>query len=203
MKVRELAVPGAYEFLPDVHRDARGAFVAHYVESAFTQAVGHPMRLGQAHSSFSRRGVVRGVHYEDVPPGQAKFVTCPAGELLDVVVDLRVGSPTFGRWDSTRLDPGTCRAVYLAEGLGHAFVALRDDTVAAYLTSTEYDPATEHEVDAFDPALGLPWPPDLEHLLSERDRNAPTLEEARRAGALPSYEQCLALRAHDRDGAAR
>ncbi|MFJ2172695.1 dTDP-4-dehydrorhamnose 3,5-epimerase family protein [Streptomyces sp. NPDC087851] len=193
MKVRKLAVPGAYEFVPDVHRDHRGAFVAQYTESAFSEAVGYPLRLGQVHHSFSRHGVVRGVHYEDVPPGQAKLVTCPAGELLDVVVDLRVGSPTFGRWDSTRLNPDSCRAVYLEEGLGHAFVALRDDTVAAYVTSVEYDPATEHEIDAFDPSLGLPWPEGMEYLVSPRDRGAPTLAEARRAGRLPSYEACRAL----------
>ncbi|AGP51714.1 dTDP-4-dehydrorhamnose 3,5-epimerase family protein [Streptomyces rapamycinicus] len=195
MKVRELAVSGAYEFVPDVHRDQRGAFVAHYTETAFSEAVGYPLRLGQVHHSFSRRGVVRGVHYEDVPPGQAKVVTCPAGELLDVVVDLRVGSPTFGRWDSTRLNPDSCRAVYLEEGLGHAFIALRDNTVAAYVTSVEYDPAAEHEIDAFDPALGLPWPGGMDYLVSPRDRDAPTLAEAQRAGVLPSYEACRALRA--------
>ncbi|AGP52916.1 dTDP-4-dehydrorhamnose 3,5-epimerase family protein [Streptomyces rapamycinicus] len=192
MKVRELAVSGAYEFSPDVHRDERGAFVAHYTESAFSAAVGHPLRLGQNHHSVSRRGAVRGVHYADVPPGQAKMVTCVSGELIDVVVDLRVGSPTFGRWDSVRLDPVSYRAVYLAEGLGHAFIALRDDTVAAYLNSEEYNPGAEHEIDPFDPALGLPWPRDLEYLVSERDRNAPGLAEAERAGLLPSYEVCRA-----------
>ncbi|AUA09460.1 dTDP-4-dehydrorhamnose 3,5-epimerase [Streptomyces sp. SID8382] len=198
MKVRELAVPGAYEFSPDIHRDERGAFVAHYTESAFAAAVGHPLRLGQNHHSVSRRGTVRGVHYADVPPGQAKMVTCVSGELLDVVVDLRVGSPTFGRWDSVRLDPVSYRAVYLEEGLGHAFVALRDDTVAAYLNSAEYNPGAEHEIDPFDPALGLPWPKDLEYLVSARDRNAPGLAEAERAGLLPSYEVCRAL--HPRRG---
>jgi len=193
MKIRELAIAGAYEFTPDVHRDERGMFVAHYTEAAFREAVGYPMRLGQIHHSHSRRGTVRGVHYEDVPPGQAKTVSCAAGALLDAVVDLRVGSPTFGRWDSVLLDPHTCRAVYLEEGLGHAFVALEDDTVAAYVTSTEYDPATEHEVHPLDPALGLPWPAGMEYLLSERDRDAPTLAEARDAGLLPTYDSCRAL----------
>jgi dTDP-4-dehydrorhamnose 3,5-epimerase len=194
MKVRALAIAGAYELRPDVHRDDRGAFVAHYTESAFTDAVGYPLHLGQNHHSVSRRGVVRGVHYADVPPGQAKVVTCTGGELLDVVVDLRVGSPTFGRWDSVRLDPVSYHAVYLPEGLGHAFVALRDDTVAAYLNSTEYTPAAEHEINPFDPALGLPWPDGAAHLVSDRDRHAPTLAQAEQAGALPSYEACLRMR---------
>ncbi|MEU8828725.1 dTDP-4-dehydrorhamnose 3,5-epimerase [Streptomyces sp. NPDC048636] len=198
MKVRELAVPGAWEITPEVHRDDRGAFVAHYVSSAFTEAIGHPLRLGQNHHSVSRRGAVRGVHYADVPPGQAKVVTCTGGQLLDVVVDLRTGSPTFGRWDSVRLDPVSCRAVYLEEGLGHAFVALADTTVAAYLNSEEYNPAAEHEINPFDPALALPWPDDLEHLVSARDRSAPTLAEAERAGLLPSYAACRAL--HKRGG---
>ncbi|WP_435243006.1 dTDP-4-dehydrorhamnose 3,5-epimerase family protein [Streptomyces cucumeris] len=198
MKVRELAVPGAWEITPDVHRDDRGTFVAHYVASAFTAAIGHPLRLGQNHHSVSRRGAVRGIHYADVPPGQAKVVTCTGGALLDVVVDLRTGSPTFGRWDSVRLDPVSCRAVYLEEGLGHAFVALEDTTVAAYLNSEEYDPAAEHEINPFDPALGLPWPDDMERLVSARDRNAPTLAEAERAGLLPSYAACRTV--HHRGG---
>ncbi|MFI9154906.1 dTDP-4-dehydrorhamnose 3,5-epimerase family protein [Streptomyces sp. NPDC053367] len=195
MKARELAVPGAWEFTPEVHRDSRGAFVAHYTESEFARVTGRRLRLGQNHHSISRRGAVRGVHYADVPPGQAKVVCCTAGELLDVVVDLRVGSPTFGRWDSVVLDAHSYRAVYLEEGLGHAFIALRDGTVAAYLNSAEYNPSAEHEIDPFDPQLGLPWPSDVEYLVSDRDRGAPTLAEAERAGLLPSYEACRALNA--------
>ncbi|NKI45245.1 dTDP-4-keto-6-deoxy-D-glucose epimerase [Streptomyces sp. LD120] len=194
MKIRELAVPGAYEFAPPVHRDERGAFVAHYTDSAFTEALGHPLHLGQNHHSVSRRGTVRGIHYADVPPGQAKLVTCVSGELLDMIIDLRVGSPTFGQVDSVHLDAVDYRAVYLSEGLGHAFIALRDDTVAAYLNSVQYTPDREHEIDPFDPELALPWPPDMTYLVSERDRTAPTLRQAREAGRLPTWEACEALR---------
>ncbi|MER5355653.1 dTDP-4-dehydrorhamnose 3,5-epimerase [Kitasatospora sp. NPDC002551] len=200
MNVRELAVGGAFAFTPAVHPDARGTFCASYTESAFVAAVGHPLRLGQYHNSVSRRGTVRGIHFADVPPGQAKFVTCTRGSLLDVVVDIRAGSPTYGQWDSLVLDAVTCRAVYLPEGLGHAFMALEDDTVAAYLCSTEYNPAAEHEIDPFDPELALPWPQDITPLVSDRDRNAPTLRQAREAGALPDYGACqaryAALRTH-------
>lgn len=192
MTVRELAVGGAYAFTPTVYPDERGTFCANYTESSFTEAIGHPLRLGQYHNSVSRRGTVRGIHFADVPPGQAKYVTCTRGSMLDVVVDIRVGSPTFGQWDSLVLDPATCVGVYLAEGLGHAFMALEDDTVAAYLCSTEYDPAAEHEIDPFDPALGLPWPDGITPLVSDRDRAAPTLHEAGQAGGLPDYEACLA-----------
>ncbi|MFI6640449.1 dTDP-4-dehydrorhamnose 3,5-epimerase family protein [Streptomyces sp. NPDC050504] len=192
MTVRELAVGGAYAFTPAVHPDERGTFCASYTDSAFVAAVGHPLRLGQYHNSVSRRGTVRGVHFADVPPGQGKYVTCTRGSLLDVVVDLRAGSPTFGRWDSLVLDAEKCEGVYLAEGLGHAFMALEDNTVAAYLCSTEYTPAAEHEIDPFDPALGLPWPAGITPLVSDRDRGAPTLREALEAGALPDYDACLA-----------
>jgi dTDP-4-dehydrorhamnose 3,5-epimerase len=135
---------------------------------------------------------VRGVHFADVPPGQAKYVYCPAGSLLDVVIDLRVGSPTFGTWDAVHLDPVDFRAVYLSEGLGHAFVALEDDTVISYLCSTSYNPAAEHGISPLDPALGLPWPTDVELLLSPKDEAAPTLADAASSGLLPSYDDCLA-----------
>jgi dTDP-4-dehydrorhamnose 3,5-epimerase len=192
VNVRELSVRGAFEFEPAVFPDDRGFFVAPYSATAFTEAVGHPLTVAQANTSVSRRGVVRGLHFADVPPGQAKYVYCPRGSLLDVVVDIRVGSPTFGGWDSVRLDGAEFRAVYLAEGLGHAFVAMQDGTVLAYLCSAAYNPAAEHTVDPLDPELDLPWPSDMPLVLSDRDRAAPRLAEARAAGLLPEYAACQA-----------
>jgi epimerase EvaD len=192
MQVRELAVAEAFEFTPTSFPDHRGLFVAPFQEEAFVKAVGRPMPVGQTNHSVSRRGVIRGVHFADVPPGQAKYVYCPRGALLDVIVDLRVGSPTFGRWDSVRLDSVEFRAVYLAEGLGHAFVALEDDTVMSYLCSTGYNPGAEHGVNPLDPELDLPWPADLEPVLSEKDTAAPSLAVARQEGLLPSYAECTA-----------
>lgn len=190
MRVRELAVTGAFEFTPSTFPDDRGLFVAPYTEQAFVDAVGHPMRVAQTNHSASRRGVVRGVHFADVPPGQAKYVYCPRGALLDVVIDLRVGSPTFGRWDAVRCDDADFRAVFLPEGVGHAFVSLADDTVMAYLCSTAYNPSVEHTVNPLDPALGLPWPADVEPILSDRDAAAPSLAEAVASDLLPSYADC-------------
>ena len=89
---------------------------------------------------MSAKGVVRGIHFSDVPPGQAKYVTCVAGAVLDVVVDIRVGSPTFGRWDSVLLDDVDRRQIYLGEGLGHAFMSLADGSTVVYLCSTAYAP---------------------------------------------------------------
>lgn len=192
MDVREMAVPGAFEFTPRTFPDERGVFVSPYQETAFVKAVGHPLRLAQTNHSRSRRGSVRGLHFADVPPGQAKYVYCPVGSLLDVVVDIRVGSPTFGTWDAVRLDPVDFRAVYVPEGVGHGFVALEDDTVVSYLCSTSYNPAAEHGLSPVDPALGLPWPSDLSLLLSPKDTAAPLLAEAESAGLLPSYADCMA-----------
>ncbi|MGH3623486.1 MAG: dTDP-4-dehydrorhamnose 3,5-epimerase family protein [Sciscionella sp.] len=192
MQVRELRVPDAYEFVPTRFADHRGFFVAPLQGQVFAAAVGHPLAVEQVNHSVSARGVIRGMHFADVPPGQAKYVYCSRGALLDVVVDVRVGSPSFGTWDAVRLEAAEARAVYIAEGLGHGFVALEDDTVMTYLCSTGYNPAGEHGFSPFDPALGLPWPAGLEPIMSEKDARAPTLDEARESGLLPSYADCVA-----------
>lgn len=187
MRSRALSIAGAWVFEPRHFADDRGLFVAPYQEDAFVAAVGAPMRPAQSNHSTSRRGVIRGVHFADVPPGQAKYVYCPNGALLDVVVDIRVGSPTYGRHEAVLLDSRSFRAVYLSEGLGHAFCALEDNTVASYLCSTAYAPAVERTLSPLDPALALPWPTDITPILSERDAAAPTLAEAAGAGLLPRY----------------
>lgn len=192
MQVRQLGISGAFEFTPTSFPDQRGLFVAPFQETVLVEAIGHRMHIAQANHSVSGRGVIRGVHFADVPPGQAKYVYCPSGALLDVVVDVRVGSATFGRWESVRLDSSDYRALYLAEGLGHAFLSLADDTVMAYLCSTPYNPAAEHGINPLDPMLGLPWEDlDGEPILSAKDRDAPGLAEAANRGLLPRYADCV------------
>src|SRR5690606_18710753 len=100
--------------------------------------------LRQANCSVSSARVLRGLHFARVPPSQAKYVTCVRGSVFDVVVDIRVGSPTFGRWDAVRLDDRDRRTIYISEGLGHAFLALEDDSTVMYLCSAQYDPQREH-----------------------------------------------------------
>lgn len=192
MQIDRLAVPGSLVFTPTVFADERGAFLEWFRQDQFAAELGHRLDLAQANWSVSRRGVIRGLHYADVPPGQAKYVTCVRGAVLDVVVDLRVGSPTFGRNDAVRLDETNRRAVHLSEGLGHGFCALEDDTTVLYLCSTGYDPAREHGVHPLDPALGLPWPDDVEPVISGKDAAAPSLAQALEAGALPTLADCLA-----------
>jgi len=195
MNIRELAIPGAYEVTPQQHGDARGMFLEWYRADRIAEAVGHPLRLAQGNTSVSARGVLRGIHFADVPPGQAKYVTCTVGAGLDVIVDIRVGSATFGQWDAVHLDTVDRRAVYVGEGLGHAFLALEDGTAISYLLSEGYAPSREHGIHPLDPALALPWPPDLEPVLSAKDHDAPTLAEAEAAGMLPSYDACQAYAA--------
>jgi dTDP-4-dehydrorhamnose 3,5-epimerase len=192
VEIRELAVADSHVIDLVPHGDSRGRFTEWYRADVLASAVGHPLTLAQANHSVSARGALRGIHFASVPPGQAKYVYCPAGRLLDVVVDLRVGSPTFGVHDAVVLDSEHPRAVYLAEGLGHAFLSLADGTSVTYLVSTSYDPAREFTVSPLDAELDLPWPADVELELSARDRLAPSLAEAREQGLLPTMEQCAA-----------
>ena len=192
MEIRELAVPDSYVLDLVPHGDTRGRFTEWYRADVLSQAVGHPLTLVQANHSVSSRGALRGVHFALVPPGQAKYIYCPAGRVLDVVVDVRVDSPTFGVHDSVLLDSEQPRAVYLAEGLGHAFLALEDRSSVTYLVSSGYDPTREFGVSPLDPDLDLPWPSDVELELSAKDRSAPTLAEAREQGLLPTLAECAA-----------
>jgi epimerase EvaD len=188
MRARELAVDGALEFTPQVFRDARGLFVSPFQEAEFTAATGRPLfPVAQTSHSASARGVVRGLHFTRTPPGGAQYVYCPHGEVLDIVVDLRTGSPTYGRVDTVVLDQRDFRAVYFPVGVGHAYVALRDDSVMAYVLSAPYEPENELALSPLDPELRLPIPRDIEPILSDRDLAAPTLAEASAAGVLPDY----------------
>ncbi|MDA2813261.1 dTDP-4-dehydrorhamnose 3,5-epimerase family protein [Nocardiopsis sp. RSe5-2] len=194
MQVRRLAIEGAFVFTPHVYTDTRGSFVSPFQESAFARATGHRLfPVAQTSYSLSRRGVVRGLHYTATPPGMAKFVHCPQGRALDFIVDLRLGSPTFGRWESVVLDPYDARAAYLPVGVGHLFAALQDDTAMSYTLSREYVAENERAIAPTDPELRLPLPGGVAPVLSERDRAAPTLAEAADAGLLPDYGRCREL----------
>lgn len=195
--MESLGVDGAWVFTPTVHADDRGAFLEAFRGAEFAVDLGYRLEVAQVNCSVSRRGVVRGIHYADVPPGQAKYVTCVRGAVLDVVVDIRAGSPGFGKWEAVRLDEQARRAVFLAEGLGHGFMALTDDATVLYLCSTPFTPGREHGVNPLDPAIGIGWEleGDSGPVLSGKDEAAPTLDEALRAGLLPRYADCVAYAA--------
>jgi len=172
-----ISIGGAWTFTPAVHRDDRGYFLEWFRAGELADSIGYWPQTAQANCSVSRRGVIRGIHFSAVPPGQAKYVTCVSGAVLDVIVDIRVGSPSYATWEAVRLDEESRRAVFLAEGLGHAFTALTDQATVIYLCSTPYAPGREHGVHPLDPDLGIEWPPGTEPVLSPKDAAAPTLEE--------------------------
>jgi dTDP-4-dehydrorhamnose 3,5-epimerase len=200
VEIRPLRIEGAWELTPTLFPDDRGLFLEWYSGSEFETAVGHPLALRQANVSVSAAGVLRGVHFALVPPSQAKYVSCLAGAVLDVVVDLRVGSPTYGAWDSVLLDDVDRRTLYISEGLGHAFVSLADGSTVSYLCSAPYAPDREFGVHPLDPDLAIAWPTTgrdgapLSFLLSPKDAAAPPLADAAARGLLPSYDDALAFR---------
>ncbi|MDO0926657.1 dTDP-4-dehydrorhamnose 3,5-epimerase [Streptomyces sp. TG1A-8] len=196
MEIHRTSVPHAYLLVPKVIEDERGCFYEAFRHDVLGEAIGRPMVPVQSNYSVSRRGTLRGLHGVLLPPGQAKVVTCVRGEVLDVVVDIRPGSPAYLRHTAHRLSAANGRAVFAAEGLGHAFLALTDDACVNYLCSTTFVPGTQLDLDALDPELGLPWREEsraggFELLRSPKDRDAPTVAEARRAGLLASYEECV------------
>ncbi|MBS1692431.1 MAG: dTDP-4-dehydrorhamnose 3,5-epimerase family protein [Actinobacteria bacterium] len=192
--MRPLGISGGWVFEPSTHEDDRGVFLEWFRGDLLEQHIGHRLDLHQANWSTSRAGALRGVHFAEIPPGQAKYIVCVRGAIIDVVVDVRTGSPTFGQWESVPLDGTNRRAVYIAEGLGHGFMATEDDTSVVYLCSAPYAPGREHGVHPQDPALGIAWPTmsvsgrPLQALLSPKDAELPTLAEAARLGVLPTFE---------------
>ncbi|SRR6266487_4944648 len=190
--MQPLEVDGAWVFTPRIHPDHRGSFHEWFSDAGLRAGTGRPLAVAQANCSVSARGVIRGIHFSDVPPGQAKYVICASGSILDVIVDLRVSSPGFGRWTAVQLTEENRRAVFISEGLGHGFATLSDQATVLYLCSAPYLPGSEHGVHPLDPAIGIEWPAGAEPILSDKDAAAPTLEQARASGLLPDYGSCAA-----------
>ena len=189
MRIRELSVPDAYEITPVQRSDDRGVFLEWYRFDLMEEVVGHPLTLRQANTSVSKRGVVRGIHFADIPPGQGKWVTVTSGAVLDYVVDIRVGSPRFGSWDSVLLDTEDRKAIYIGEGLGHCFVSLEDESTVSYLVTDTYNASREHGINPMDPEIQLVFPARAGlPLLSPKDMEAPSLAEAAAWGILPTFE---------------
>jgi dTDP-4-dehydrorhamnose 3,5-epimerase len=194
VQIRELKIPDSYEITPKQFGDDRGVFLEWYRFDKLEQTIGHSLNLRQANTSVSKRGVVRGIHFADVPIGQAKYVTATHGAVLDYVIDIRVGSPTFGQWDSVLLDDTDRRAIYLAEGLGHCFVSLTDNATVSYLVTDVFNPSREHGINPLDADVALVFPPEAgEPLLSPKDTEAPGLAEASASGLLPTWEATRAF----------
>jgi dTDP-4-dehydrorhamnose 3,5-epimerase len=188
--MEQIGISGAWLHEVKVFQDIRGSFHEWFHAKNMREATGRDFNLRQANCLVSKKGVLRGIHYASVPPGQAKYATCVRGEVLGGVLDVRTGSPTFGAWRTVELNSRDYSALYIAEGLGFGFVALSDDAVLLYLSSQEYDRRREHGVNPLDPEVGIGWPAGISFELSERDASAPGLAEAGRRGLLPRYADC-------------
>jgi dTDP-4-dehydrorhamnose 3,5-epimerase len=181
MQVTELTIPGALLIQPAVHGDARGFFVETYRESSWSEH-GIPTHWSQDNHSRSSQGVLRGMHFA-IGEGQAKLVRCARGKIFDVVVDLRAGSPTYGRWQGVELSDENMHQVFVPIGLAHGFVVLSEVADVTYKCTTVYDPAVERGIAYNDREIGIEWPTDIELLVSERDAEARTLADI--SGTLP------------------
>lgn len=172
MERLQTRLEGPILFKPIVHGDERGFFLETYRRDAYREA-GITEEFVQHNHSRSGRGIVRGMHFQ---PGQAKLVRCARGSVLDVVVDLRRGSPTFGEWEAVELDDVGAHQLYVPDGFAHGFCVLSEVADLVYLVSTYYDSAAESGFAYDDPAVGIEWP-DGELTPSERDASAPALAE--------------------------
>jgi dTDP-4-dehydrorhamnose 3,5-epimerase len=164
---------------PAVHGDARGFFLESYRRSVFAE-LGVDVEFVQTNHSRSRHGVVRGMHFQ---PGMAKLVRCVRGRILDVVVDIRPGSPQFGQWEAFELDDERHRQVYCPDGFAHGFCVLSELADVVYGCSAYWDPETEGGFRFDDPEVGIEWPADLTLTPSEKDAAAPRLSQI--AAGLP------------------
>jgi dTDP-4-dehydrorhamnose 3,5-epimerase len=155
MPFEEMKIKGAWVHTPLRHHDNRGHFEEQFKLSLIEQELGRTFTVKQVNQSVSNKGVIRGIHYTDSPEGQAKYVSCPKGKIWDVVVDLRKDSATYGQWDAAELSAENGLSVFIAEGLGHAFLSLEDGSVVNYLCSSEYNAVADRTVNAFDPRLAI------------------------------------------------
>lgn len=182
MTVLQTALPGVLLIEPPVFEDPRGSFFELWrADRAAECGVGKP--FVQDNVSVSRRGVVRGLHYQLRHP-QAKLVTVLDGEVYDVAVDVRTGSPTFGRWTAARLSGENRRQMYVPEGFAHGFAVTSERALVLYKCSSHYAPDDQQAVLWNDPALGIDWPVEAA-ILSDKDGAAPTLADSGTRGLLP------------------
>ncbi len=192
MKTSALKISGSWLIEFQKFEDSRGYFYESFKEEDFKKQIGRKLSIKQTNTSSSSKGSVRGIHYALVPPSQAKLVQCQRGSIKDYVIDIRVGSPTFGEFEEIELSENSPTAVFIEEGLAHAFVALENNTIVTYYVSEKFNPEREKGINPFDKTLNVKWP-DLELILSEKDKSAISLDEAKSQGILPSFDECKAF----------
>ena len=192
MKAHPLSISGSWKIEFQKFDDNRGFFYESFKEEDFKNQIGRTLNIKQTNTSSSSKGSVRGVHYALVPPSQAKLVQCQRGSIKDYVIDIRIGSPTFSKFEEIELNENSAAAIFIEEGLAHAFVALENQTVVTYYVTEKYNPEREKGINPFDKTLNVKWP-DIELLLSEKDKQAISLEEAKSQSLLPTFDECKAF----------
>jgi dTDP-4-dehydrorhamnose 3,5-epimerase len=192
MKAHPLSISGSWKIEFQKFEDNRGFFYESFKAEEFEKVIGRNFDIKQTNTSSSSKGSVRGIHYALVPPSQAKLVQCQRGSIKDYVIDIRLGSPTFGQFEEIQLDDKSANAVFIEEGLAHAFVALENNTIVTYYVSEKYNPEREKGINPFDKTLNVKWP-DVELILSEKDKIAITLDQAKSEGLLPLFDDCKAF----------
>ncbi len=186
MELKPLGIEGVWLAESPVWSDERGYFREWFKSADINNATGRDFGIEQANISLSSRGTLRGIHYSVAPRGQAKWITCVSGSIKDVIVDIRSDSKSFGQWIAVELTGDSGNAVFISEGLGHAFLALEDNTAVAYLVSTPFSPSDEFEINPLDEKIGIKWGIAFSELkVSDKDHNAPTLAERLTQGKLP------------------
>jgi dTDP-4-dehydrorhamnose 3,5-epimerase len=177
MKLTPLGIEGVWLAESPVWSDDRGFFREWFKSEDIKNETGRDFGIEQANISLSSRGTLRGIHYSIAPRGQAKWITCVAGSIKDVIVDIRPDSKSFGRWIEVELRGDSGKAVLISEGLGHGFLALEDNTAVVYLVSTPFSPTHEYEINPLDEQIGIKWGMGNQDLrISEKDLSAPSLE---------------------------
>ena len=189
MKAHPLKISGSWKIEFQKFEDNRGFFYESFKAEEFQKLFGRNFVIKQTNTSSSSKGSVRGIHYALVPPSQAKLVQCQRGSIKDYVIDIRIGSPTFGQFEELALDEKSASAVFIEEGLAHAFVALENNTVVTYYVSEKYNPEREKGINPFDKKLNVKWP-DVELILSDKDKVALSLDQAESEGLLPIFDDC-------------
>lgn len=181
MKLEPLEIHGNWKATSKSHSDTRGIFREWFKESDIFEITGMHFDVAQANISTSQKGVLRGIHFSSAAEGQAKWVTCLTGSILDIIVDLRPESDTYKKWTSIELNSKNGEAILVGERMGHAFLVLQDSTTVAYLLTSPYQPEFEHAIQPFDLSFAISWPM-ADVILSEKDQNAPTLDTHVRMG---------------------
>lgn len=186
MNVEKLGLKGAWLFTPEIHKDTRGDFYEWFKADLIKEVSDLQFDISQANFSESNFGVIRGMHYSLSKLGQAKYLTCTAGKIRDIILDIRINSKTFGRHIVVDLDSKFRKSVLIPSGLAHGFLSLANNSRVCYLQTSNFDPDYEFSIFPLDPSLQIEWNfPAESMIISDRDRNSPTFKTLKEQNLLP------------------